>query len=345
MRSTPKVSRNAVAAVFFLSWPLASIVARAEPADPAKAQAQARLREGNALLGEGRATDALMKFTEAYRSFPSPKLHYNLGQAHSLIPGHEAEAYQSMSRFLKEAVDASPELRAAAETRCQQLRPKVGLVSVTSEPADADLLIDEVSVGRVSRDAPTAIAIGTHRLALKKDAAVSTPTTITIAGGETMDVRLRLAPAVMPPPVLPVAPEPAPISPAPAALFPPANLNQAASAPASGSWTWQRKLGAGLAAAGLASLALGVIEHVRYFGKKDDFVSKGCGTEPAFLSSHPDCQGLNDQFKSANTWWVVGYIGAAVLGGTGAYFLWIAPGDASGALAASAPTVNFEGRF
>ena len=80
-----------------------SPVAAAEPVDSAKAKAQATLREGNVALEQGRAEDALAKFTEAYRLFPSPKIHYNIGQAHSLIPGHEAQAYEAMLRFLIEA--------------------------------------------------------------------------------------------------------------------------------------------------------------------------------------------------------------------------------------------------
>ncbi len=87
-----------------------------------KSQAQAALREGNTALEQGRAGEALAKFTEAYRLFPSPKIHYNLGQAHGLIAGHEAQAYQEMSLFLAEAKDADPSLRGAAETLRAQLQ-------------------------------------------------------------------------------------------------------------------------------------------------------------------------------------------------------------------------------
>ena len=122
-----------------LSLSLTPAIARAQSADPGKLQAQANLREGNALLEQGRPADALQKFNEAYRLFPSPKLHYNIGQAQSLIPGHEAPAYEAMSLFLNDAKDANPELRAAAETQRQRLRAKVGLVSVSIDPPDAEL--------------------------------------------------------------------------------------------------------------------------------------------------------------------------------------------------------------
>src|SRR5450432_395247 len=92
---------------------LRPIFAHAEPVEPAKEQAHSSLREGNVLLERGRPVEALRKFAEAYRLFPSPKLHYNMGQAQSQIPGHEPEAYDEMSRFLSEAKDANAKLREA----------------------------------------------------------------------------------------------------------------------------------------------------------------------------------------------------------------------------------------
>src|SRR3954464_7700837 len=106
MRSIPRGPRN-INAVVFLSEALAWTVARAENANPAKAQALAALQGGNSLLGQGCAADALTKVTEAHRLFSIPQLHYNIGQAHSVIPGHEVQAYESMSRFLADAVDAN----------------------------------------------------------------------------------------------------------------------------------------------------------------------------------------------------------------------------------------------
>jgi hypothetical protein len=349
MRSIPMVATTIVAAIVS-SCALSTAVARAESANPAKVQALARLQEGNTLLGQGRATDALAKFTEAYHLFPSSKLHYNIGQAQSLIPGHEVQAYESMSRFLTEAVDANPELRGAAEAKRQQLRPKVALVSVTADPPDADLIIDDVNVGRVTGGVPAVMGIGTHRLALKKGAAASIPRAITIAGGESFDLLLRLsvAPAVAPPLRAPPALDPTAAS--PAVALPRATVVQVApTVPAGGYWSWQRGLGAGLAGLAAVSLAAGVIEHLRYFGKKNEFVNQDCGTDQKYLAMRPDCRDLQSQFKSANTWWVTGYVAAAVLGGTGAYFLWLAPADSGGstpvASVNSGMTVTFEGRF
>jgi hypothetical protein len=331
--------------VSFLAW--SSPAVGAQPADPAKARAQATLREGNIALEQGHPEEALAKFTEAYRLFPSPKIHYNIGQAHSLIPGHEAQAYEAMLRFLIEAKDADSNLRAAAESLRTQLKPKVGMLTVVAEPADADLLIDDVDIGKTSREAVTVLGIGTHRLALRKDAVVSGAQTIRIAGGDSMEVRLQLVPPSAPLATLPTAPAAA----SNAAAAPGTNILQAGTATTNHDyWTWRHEVGAGLAVLGLASLVFGVVEHVSYFGKASDFKNAGCGTND--LSVGSGCKSMSDQFKSAQTLFVVGYIGAAVLGGAGAYFLWLAPAEGTGAGVGggvasvnSGMTVNFQGRF
>ena len=336
------------AAIFVFSFLAQALPAAAEePVDSAKSKAQATLREGNAALEQGRAEEALAKFTEAFRLFPSPKIHYNIGQAHSLIPGHEAQAYEAMLRFLIEAKDADAKLRAAAESLRAQLKPKVGMVTVFAEPADANVLIDEINLGKISREQVTILGTGTHRLALRKDALESATLTIRIAGGDSQEVRLQLVPQN--PPLAIPPPVPAPYG--NVAVGPGTNIVQAGTPmTAHGYWTWQHEVGAGLAVLGVASLVLGVVEHVRYFGKARDFKNAGCGTND--LSVGSGCKNLDDQFKSAQSLFVLGYAGAAVLGGAGAYFLWLAPAEVTGTGAGgrvasvnSGMTVGLQGRF
>ena len=310
-----------------LSTVLASNAALAEPAvDPATESATVNLREGNAALVQGRPEEALAKFSEAYRQLPSPKIHYNLGQAHSMIPGHEAQAYEEMSRFLDAARHAEPALLLAADKQRKQLRKKVGIVTVVADPADADLIVDDVNVGKVSAEWPTVLGIGTHRLGLTKNAASSEVQTITIAGDDVKEVNLHLAQNT---PIV-VTKKPPP---------PRQTLDNS---------TWRHRVGLSLAVLSGASLVFGIVEHVNYFGKASDFKNAGCGTSN--LSAGQNCKSLNDQFNSAHAWWVVGYIGAAVLGGGGGYLLWLAPADApkDGGGVASANfgmTFNYLGRF
>jgi hypothetical protein len=326
-----------------------------------KARAQALLREGNAALGQGRAADALARFIEAYRLFPSPRLHYNIGQAHSLIAGHEAQAYEELARFSKEVADASPDLRAAAEAKRRQLRGQVALVSVSADGSgggDAgELTVDGARAGRLPRDTPLVLGVGTHTLALAGGARAAAARAVTIAGGETLDIRL-VASAPTPGPRLatPATPAPslAPASPtAPVAWAAPDARAGADAGPGAAPprrWTWRRKLGAGLLGAATAGLALGIAEHVARERRASQFIDAGCGTRD--LAVGPGCQGLYDGVKSAERWLSVGYIGAAALGATGGYFLFVAPSEprsagagGAGALAARGITFDLEARF
>jgi hypothetical protein len=349
----------------------------------AKAQAQAALREGNALLGQGHAVEALAKFKSAFALFPSPKLYYNVGQAESLIPGHEAQAYDAMSRFLSQAKDANPELRTAATTQRAQLRSKIGVVTVVAEPADAQLVVDGAPVDATQRSDGLVLGIGVHGLTLRTDAGISNTEQVLIAGGETKVVHLRVAPPIVtapPPPATPATPPPAaPVAtPAPAPVVPPSSPPQPTNAPPpsmpapltfasapqpapglvlmpagpqpqqeQASWTTSRKIGAALLALGAASLVVGVIEHVRYFDKADEFKSHGCGTSN--LNVGVNCRGLNDDFNSAKTMWVVGYAGAVALGGLGTYLVWprVEPssGEAGGRASVSDLSINLAARF
>lgn len=107
----------------------------------------------------------------------------------------------------------------------------------------------------------------------------------------------------------------------------------------------RRKTGVGLLGLGVASLVLGVIEHVAYFKRAHDFEDAGCGTND--LSVGARCKDLHSRFISARNWLIVGYVGAALLGGAGGYLLWFAPTatQPGAASLASGMTVNLQRRF
>ena len=333
--------------------------ARAAVAGDDKAQAQVLLREGNGLLKQGRAGEALSKFTEAYRLFPSPKLHYNLGQAHAAMAGHEAQAYIELSQFIDEAQDASAELRAAADTKRQQLRAKVALVTVLAPGAsdDADVLVDGVAAGKISggstrKDRPIVVGTGTHKLVVARGPLVHGEQAIVIAGGETLDIRVGVAAVAVPAAPSPSAPPAAPASAVAADASTPAVTLPAPPPPeASGStWTWRRGTSLALGVLAVASLAFGIVEHVAREDKASEFRDAGCGTSD--LSLGDNCQARHGDVKSAEKWMTVGYVGAAVLGGASVTLLWLSPSPAdrspAGAVAGTnigGVTVTFQGRF
>jgi hypothetical protein len=345
--------RNALVVALALA-----LVAHGAVAADDKAQAQVLLHEGNALLKQGRADEALGKFIDAYRLFPSPKLHYNLGQAHAALPGHEAQAYVELSQFIDDAPDASAELRAAANTKRQQLRAKVALVTVLAPGAgdDAAVLVDGVVAGKVASGStpagrPVVVGAGTHKLMVARGALVHGEQAIVIAGGETLDIRVGGASAAAAAASSPSAP---PAAPAPAARTEASTLAltlPAAPPPAAGgsTWTWQRGTSLALGVLAVASLALGIVQHIAREDKAEEFRDAGCGTANLLLIG---CQTRYDAVKSAEKWMAVGYVGAAVLGGASVTLLWLSPSPVdrspAGAVAGmniSGVTVTLQGRY
>jgi tetratricopeptide (TPR) repeat protein len=94
--------------------------AKQAPED-AKQSAQRHLDRGNELFRRDELGAALAEFQAAFDLYPSPKLRFNLGQCERAL-GHAEAAAMQFERFLAEATDVSPELRAEAQRYLDQAR-------------------------------------------------------------------------------------------------------------------------------------------------------------------------------------------------------------------------------
>jgi tetratricopeptide (TPR) repeat protein len=86
-----------------------------------KRAAQEHLTRGNDLFTHDRYAPALAEFQAAFAAFPSPKLQFNLGQCERAL-GHDDAAIDHFQRFLDEAKDVPPALRAEAERYLAETR-------------------------------------------------------------------------------------------------------------------------------------------------------------------------------------------------------------------------------
>jgi tetratricopeptide (TPR) repeat protein len=133
--------------------------------DSDKAAAVALLREGNAHLDRGQFQQALEKFEEAYKRFPSAKIFYSEGQALCGL-NRNAEAIVAFRRFLVEADDASAEHRAEARKVVARLRAESKPEEVDSgkvgEPNRTRAMVGEAapepSTGEIGVAAPSNVA-------------------------------------------------------------------------------------------------------------------------------------------------------------------------------------------
>src|SRR5437868_4089231 len=105
-------------------------------ADPASREAREReearrlLREGNAMLDQGRYLEALDLFMRAHALVPSAKLAFNIAQTLNEL-GRFVEALDQYEAFLRdEAAAAVPDLQAVASARVFDLSARVARVEL-----------------------------------------------------------------------------------------------------------------------------------------------------------------------------------------------------------------------
>lgn len=288
------------------------------PGDP-KAVARAKLVDGGEALKRGDYKDALARFKEAYDLVPSPKIHYNFGLAYRGL-GRPAEAIEAFERFLSDANDASPDLRANAERFRSELGQQVGTVVLTCDIDGADISVDGRSYGTSPSRAPLRLDPGPHQIVVEKAPAPPFTRRVELTAGQRMTVAVVLAkePA-SPDPVAPAvaAPVPQPVPEQPLAPEPPPQRRH--------SWKWWA--GWGAAAVGVGALGLGIAERMAANSKFEEFNgARGpfgeCDAD-ARVREHGggSCSDLLSAGESAATKANVGFVVGGLLAAGGAALL------------------------
>jgi hypothetical protein len=248
------ISRCGAVLPAFLSLTLllAAGAARAQDAST-RQKARGLLVEGAALLGSGDYARALQRFQRAYELVPSPKIHYNLGQAYDGL-ARPAEALAAFERFLSEASDAPAANRTRARQLVARLRSEVAFVALAGDLHGATLFVDGAKVDiRALRE--LVVNPGPHSISAEKAGAPAFLARIEATAGQRVEVLIRFAS------VAPIASAVAP--PASVPTLPPVTASQAAASqvPAASSkaeGSWHRPVGWTLAGLGVAAIATGV---------------------------------------------------------------------------------------
>jgi len=275
--------------------------APASDPDP-KAAARAKLVEGSELLKQGVYSDALERFKEAYALIPSPKIFYNFGLAYMGL-GRATAAVEAFERFLDEAADASPDLRANAERQKSQLVPQIASVGVTCDVEGAEISVDGRSYGTTPRKNPIRLDPGPHQLVVEKSGMPPFAQKLSTVAGKRVTVTVSLAAPTGPAPTTVVSEPTTPAEPS----VPPHD------------WKW--KAGWGIAAGAAALLGFGIYERLaansKYQSFNDATPTNALGRCDADgrVPDHGggDCTSLLEAGDSASTKALVGLIAGGVL--------------------------------
>jgi len=193
--------------------------AGAPPAAAAVEEGKAHFLRGVSLFHESDFRSALVEFRRAYELSHNFKVLYNLGQTELELQDY-AGARSSFQRYLFEGggeIEAGR--RASVEEDIKKLAARVARVEVKANVTDAEVLVDDVVVGKTPLKEPLLVSIGRRKLTLQKGGAVSTARFVELAGGDLVPVALDLADSRPQAPAAPLAvvpPPPAPLPPAPA---------------------------------------------------------------------------------------------------------------------------------
>jgi len=164
-----------------------------KPNQDKKAQARAKLVEGDRLLKLGEFQQALTVFREAYDLYPSPKIRYNFGLAYEGM-GRNADALEAFDAFLVEATDASPETRDRAVAARNTLLGRVGTLRVVADVEGAAIVIDGRDMGKTAPARELRLDPGPHLLLVDRGGGTAPFTQrLDVAAGAAVTVVVRLA--------------------------------------------------------------------------------------------------------------------------------------------------------
>lgn len=169
-------------------------------------EARARFQRGVDLFHEGSFDAALAEFEKAYELAPNYRLLYNLAQVQN-----ERHDYVAALRFFEKYLaqgdaEIPPDRKEQVQRDVAALKTRVAVLAVTSNVDGGELVVDGASIGVLPTADPVLVSAGVRRLELRKQGFVPASRTVTVAGGEVMNVDFRLDPVGAEPRVASSAP-------------------------------------------------------------------------------------------------------------------------------------------
>src|SRR5688500_10685309 len=131
-------------------------------------EARTRYERGMQLYNEGAAEGALVEFESAYQLAPSYKLLYNIALIRLQLNDY-AQALKAFQEYLAEGgTEIASVRRSEVERHLASLRAKVGRIELVSSARGADVLVDDVVVGRIPLAELLVLNPGRRRITLSR---------------------------------------------------------------------------------------------------------------------------------------------------------------------------------
>jgi len=166
---------------------------RAQEEDPTVEMARQRFKEGIDFFDAKQFQKARAAFLQAYALKKHPAVLLNLAQS-ELRSGHEADAADHFSEFLREAKEQKPDERQAALAGLGDAKKSVAEVTIQVDEKGADVLVDGKSRGVSPLPGAVYLAPGSHTITVQKGGR-EVSTTLSVEAGDSTSTKLTLNPA------------------------------------------------------------------------------------------------------------------------------------------------------
>jgi tetratricopeptide (TPR) repeat protein len=190
--ASPALAQSAAAPNPATSPAPASEQVAPDPTAEAQEEARQRFDRGLALFEDGDFRLALIEFERAYALVPDYRVLYNIAQVNIQL-GRYAEARRALEEYVNKAGAALPESRAAGvKDDLKMLAARTAHLSVTSNAAGADIILNDTPVGTAPLAEPLLVDAGEHRVELRKAGYVSRIQQVKLAGGDASSITVNL---------------------------------------------------------------------------------------------------------------------------------------------------------
>lgn len=164
------------------------------PSPEALQEAKQRFDRGFELYEEGEYPLALIEFNRAYELVPNYRVLYNIGQV-CIQLGRYANARRALDEYLKQGGDSlAPERRAAVSKDLEMLSHRTAFLTIASNVEGAEVLVDDVLVGKTPLGPALLVDAGVHRVTLRRPGYLPRTSSVTLAGGEEQALSVALQP-------------------------------------------------------------------------------------------------------------------------------------------------------
>ena len=274
----------------------------------AKAKAQSLLTEGSALYEKGDYADALDKFKQAFATYDSLKLLFNIGQANRDL-GRPVDALEAFERFMIGALDAAPETIEDAKKSVAELQKNLGRLRVDCETDNATISLDGKEVGLTPLSKLLWATPGRHQVSARHWTFAPAIEDVEVRAGAVQTVRIVLQMS----PVIGVVAQPT----GPEAPAKRADLASTEPKPADASGWWMGRTWTWVAAGSAALFTVGAGAAGLAMQSKYDSLNNSCGSgnpNRTTACTDSDINAVTTRQNAANVMWALAGASAVTAG-------------------------------